>query len=55
MLMVKVSGEQTIESALLYQRLIVVSQSRDISADEVMKLWAMPIPSILGWGKIYHV
>ena len=33
MLVVKVSGEQTIESALLYQRLIVVSQSGDISAD----------------------
>ena len=32
---VKVSGEQT---ALLYQRLIVVSHSGDISADEVMKL-----------------
>ena len=35
MSVVKVSGEQT---ALLYQRLIVVSQSGDISADEVMKL-----------------
>ncbi len=33
MLVVKVSGEQTIESALLYQRVIVVSQSGDISAD----------------------
>ena len=55
MLVVKVSGEQTIESALLYQHLIVVSQSGDISSDEVMQLWAMPIPAILGWGKIYHV
>ena len=55
MLVVKVSGEQTIESALLYQHLIVVSQSGDISPNEVMHLWAMPIPAILGWGKIYHV
>ena len=52
MLVVKVSGEQTIKFALLYRHLIVVSQSGDISADEVMKLWAKPIPSILGWGKI---
>ena len=35
---VEVSGEQTIESALLYQRVIVLSQSGDISADEVVKL-----------------
>ena len=38
MLMVKVSGEQTIESALLYQRLIVVSRSGDIPPNEVMVL-----------------
>ena len=36
MLVVKVSGEQPIESALLYQHLIVVSQSGDISPNEVM-------------------
>ena len=38
MLVVKMSGEQTIESALLYQRFIVVSRSGGFSADEVMKL-----------------
>ena len=37
-LVVKVNGEQTFESSLIYQRLIVVSQSGDISADEVVKL-----------------
>ena len=37
MLVVKVSAEQSIGSARLYQRLIVISQPWDVSADEVMK------------------
>ena len=44
---VKVSGEQSIDPALLFQRLLVVSQSGDISIDAAMKYELCPYPPSL--------
>ena len=44
---VKVSGEQIIDPALLFQRLLVVSQSGDISIDAAMKYELCPYPPSL--------
>ena len=44
---VKVSGEQSIDPALLFQRLLLVSQSGDISIDAAMKYELCPYPPSL--------
>ena len=44
---VKVSGEPSIDHALLFQRLLVVSQSGDISIDAAMKYELCPYPPFL--------
>ncbi|XP_033103662.1 uncharacterized protein LOC117106409 [Anneissia japonica] len=44
---IKVSEDQTIDPALLFQRFLLVSQSRDLCLDEVMKYELSPYPPSL--------
>ena len=44
---IKVTGQQTIDSSLLFQRFLVVSESGDLCLDDVMKYELSPYPPAL--------
>ena len=43
----KVDGEQTIDPALLFQRMLVISQTADITLDELLGFELSPFPPSL--------